>query len=236
MGDNQVVVSDYAAMDRVLKEERAYILNIVKQIKKAGCNVLLIQKSILRDALSDLAVHFFDKTKIMVVKDIEREDVEFLCKSLNCRPIASLDHFTPENLASAALVEEIQTGASKCVKFFGIVNPGKTVSLIIRGSNKLMLEEAHRSLHDALCVIRCLVKKRFLIAGADAYCFKAFAEAMEIIPYTLSENAGLNPIGTVTELRNRHAQGEKAAGINVRKGCISNILEENVVQPLLVST
>lgn len=94
-------------MDRVLKEERAYILNIVKQIKKAGCNVLLIQKSILRDALSDLAVHFFDKTKIMVIKDIEREDVEFLCKSLNCRPIASLDHFTPENLATAELVEEV---------------------------------------------------------------------------------------------------------------------------------
>merc|ERR1719266_2711128 len=84
--DNQVVVSDYAAMDRVLREERAYILNIVKQIKKAGCNVLLIQKSILRDALSDLATHFFDKMKIMVVKDIEREDVEFLCKTLGCRP------------------------------------------------------------------------------------------------------------------------------------------------------
>ena len=94
-------------IDRVLKEERAYILNIVKQIKKAGCNVLLIQKSILRDALSDLAVHFFDKMKIMVVKDIEREDVEFLCKSLSCRPIASLDHFTAENLVSAECVEEV---------------------------------------------------------------------------------------------------------------------------------
>lgn len=78
----QVVVSDYAAMDRVLREERAYILNIVKQIKKAGCNVLLIQKSILRDALSDLAIHFFDKMKIMVVKDIEREDIDFVCKTL----------------------------------------------------------------------------------------------------------------------------------------------------------
>merc|ERR1719383_1430907 len=255
--DNQVVVSDYVAMDRVLREERAYILNIVKQIKKAGCNVLLIQKSILRDALSDLAVHFFDKMKIMVVKDIEREDLEFLCKTLGCRPIASLDHFPAENLVSAECVEEVMTGASKCVKFTGIANPGKTVSIVIRGSNKLMLEEADRSLHDALCVIRCLVKKRFLIAGggapetelsrelmlyansltgADAYCFKAFAEALEIIPYTLSENAGLNPIGTVTDLRNRHAQGEKTAGINVRKGCITNILEENVVQPLLVST
>merc|ERR1719150_839593 len=255
--DNQVVVSDYAAMDRVLREERAYILDIVKQIKKAGCNVLLIQKSILRDALSDLATHFFDKMKIMVVKDIEREDVEFLCKTLGCRPIASLDHFTAENLVSAEMVEEVQTGSSKCVKITGMATPGKTCSIIIRGSNKLMLEEADRSIHDALCVIRCLVKKRFLIAGggapetevsrelmlhantltgADAYCFKAFAEALEIIPYTLAENAGLNPIGTVTELRNRHAQGEKTSGINVRKGAITNILEENVVQPLLVST
>lgn len=75
-----MIVSDYAAMDRVLKEERAYILNIVKQIKKSGCNVLLIQKSILRDAVSDLALHFLDKIKVMVVKDIEREDVEFVSK------------------------------------------------------------------------------------------------------------------------------------------------------------
>jgi T-complex protein 1 subunit delta len=74
------------------------------------------------------------------------------------------------------------------------------------------------------------------LVGADAYCFKAYAEALEVIPYTLAENAGLNPIATVTELRNRHAQGEVAAGINVRKGTITNILDENVMQPLLVST
>merc|ERR1711902_223476 len=255
--DNQVVVSDYAAMDRVLREERAYILNIVKQIKKAGCNVLLVQKSILRDALSDLAIHFFDKMKIMVVKDIEREDIEHVCKSLGCAPIASLDHFTADKLADAQLVEEQPAGTSKVVKITGIAKPGHTVSILMRGSNKLMLDEADRSLHDALCVIRCLVRKKFLIAGggapetelflklqehantlvgADAYCFKAFAEALEVIPYTLAENAGLNPISTVTELRNKHAQGEVNSGINVRKGMISNILEENVVQPLLVST
>jgi T-complex protein 1 subunit delta len=255
--DNQVIVSDYAAMDRVLREERAYILDIVKQIKKAGCNVLLIQKSILRDAISDLALHFFDKMKIMVVKDVEREDIEHVCKSLGCSPVASLDHFTADKLASADLVEEVSTGSSKVVKITGIAKAGRTVSIIVRGSNKLMLEEAARSLHDALCVIRCLVKKRFIIAGggapetelslnlmqfanglvgADAYCFKAFAEALEVIPYTLAENAGLNPISTVTELRNRHAQGEVAAGINVRKGTITNILDENVMQPLLVST
>lgn len=78
--DHNVIVSDYAAMDRVLKEERAYILNIVKQIKKAGCTVLLVQKSILRDAVSDLALHFLDKIKVMVIKDVEREDIEFVSK------------------------------------------------------------------------------------------------------------------------------------------------------------
>ncbi|CAB3362199.1 Hypothetical predicted protein [Cloeon dipterum] len=159
--DHNVIVSDYAAMDRVLKEERAYILNIVKQIKKAGCNVLLIQKSILRDAVSDLALHFLDKIKVMVIKDVEREDIEFVSKTLNCRPIASLDHFTAENLASADLVEEVSTGGTnKVVKVTGIQNQGKTVTVLVQGSNKLVLAEAERSLHDALCVIRCLVRNR----------------------------------------------------------------------------
>lgn len=204
--DHSVIVSDYAAMDRVLKEERAYILNIVKQIKKAGCNVLLVQKSILRDAVSDLAIHFLDKIKVMVVKDIEREDIEFVCKTLGCRPIASLDHFLPENLVAADLAEEVPSGTNKFVKITGIHNQGRTVSVIVRGSNKLVLEEAERSIHDALCVVRCLVKKRALIAGGgapeielalqlaahsntlegvDAYCFRAFAEALEVIPSTL---------------------------------------------------
>ncbi|XP_015778770.1 PREDICTED: T-complex protein 1 subunit delta-like [Acropora digitifera] len=255
--ENQVVVSDYTQMDRVLREERQYILDICKKIKKAGCNVLLIQKSILRDAISDLALHFLNKMKILVVRDIERDEIEFICKSLGCKPIASIDHFTPEMMATAELVEEVSLGTSKVVKVTGITNPGQTVSILVRGSNKLVLEEAERSLHDALCVVRCLVKKRALIAGGgapeievsiklaehartltgmEAYCVRAFAEALEIIPYTLAENAGLNPIATVTELRNRHAKGETTAGINVRKGTITNILEENVLQPLLVST
>ncbi|XP_042619159.1 T-complex protein 1 subunit delta [Cyprinus carpio] len=256
--DNQIVVSDYAQMDRVLREERAYILNLIKQIKKAGCTVLLIQKSILRDALSDLAVHFLNKMKIMVVKDIEKGIIFLLShQTLGTKPIAHIDQFTPEMLGTAELAEEVNLdGSGKLVKITGCVNPGKTVSIVVRGSNKLVIEEAERSIHDALCVIRCLVKKRALIAGGgapeielalrlaeysrslagmEAYCVRAYADALEVIPSTLAENAGLNPISTVTELRNRHAQGEKTAGINVRKGGISNILEELVVQPLLVS-
>jgi T-complex protein 1 subunit delta len=256
--ENSVVVSDYQQMDRILKEERNYIISLIKKIKASGCNVLLIQKSILRDAVTDLSLHYLAKAKILVVRDVERDDVEFISKTLKCQPVAHVDQLTPDKLGSAALVASVQCGTDKMVKITGIENMGNTVSILCRGSNKLVIEEADRSLHDALCVIRCLVQKRFLICGGgapeveasqqlgkwartlpgmDAVCVKAFADALEVIPYTLAENAGLNPIEIVTELRNKHATtGNANFGINVRKGTITDILEENVVQPLLVST
>jgi T-complex protein 1 subunit delta len=258
--DNQVIVNDYRQMDRILKEERQYLLNMCKKIKKAGANVLLIQKSILRDAVNDLSLHFLAKLKIMVVKDIEREEIEFICKSTGCKPIADIESFTEDKLGTADLVEEVQEAGARVVKVTGVKTVpgvGRTVSILCHGANALVLEEVERSLHDALCVVRCLVKKRYLLAGGgapeihmsrrlseyaktltgmDALCHQAFAEALEVIPVTLAENAGLHPIQIVTELRNRHAKGETTAGINVRKGTITNILEENVLQPLLVST
>jgi T-complex protein 1 subunit delta len=254
--DMNVIVSDYSQMDRVLREERNYILDIAKKIKASGCNVLLVQKSILRDALNDLAIHFLEKLKILTIRDVEREDIEFICKTLGCRPIASLDHFTAENLSTADLVEEFNASGSRLVRFTGISKPGRTVSILVRGSNKLVLEEAARSLHDALCVVRCLVKERAVIAGGgapevelsvrlnqlalglsgvEAYCYKAFAEALEVIPLTLAENSGMSAINAVTALRKLHAEGQKNAGLNVKKGAIANILDDNVVQPLLVT-
>jgi len=100
------------------------------------------------------------KLNILVVKDIEREDIEFITKTLGCQPIASIEGFTKEKLGSAQLVEEISTGDGKVVKITGVPNPGKTVSILIKGSNKLVIDEADRSFHDALCVIRSLVKKK----------------------------------------------------------------------------
>ncbi|KAJ4770346.1 T-complex protein 1 subunit delta [Rhynchospora pubera] len=255
--EQSVVVSDYTQMDRILREERNYILSMVKKIKATGCNVLLIQKSILRDAVTDLSLHYLAKAKILVVKDIERDDIEFITKTLNCLPIANIEHFREDKLGFADAVEEVSVGESKVVRVTGIKNMGRTSTVVVRGSNQLVIDEAERSLHDALCVVRCLVNEKYLIAGGGApeielsrqlaawakelhgmesYCIKEFAEALEVIPYTLAENAGLNPVSIVTELRNRHARGETYAGINVRKGQITNILEENVVQPLLVST
>ncbi|KAG6866996.1 T-complex protein 1 subunit delta [Blastosporella zonata] len=255
--DNTVVINDYRQMDKVIKEGRQYLLNLCKKIKKANCNVLLIQKSILRDAVDETALNFLKRLNILVVKDVERDEIEFLSKSFGCKPVADIDAFTEDKLGYADLVEEDTRSGAKVVRVTGVKNRGRTVSILAMGSNNLVVEECERSLHDALCVVRCLVKKRALIGGGgapeihvsrllsqysqslkgmEAYCFQAYADALEVIPVTLAENAGLNPIAIVTELRNRHALGERTAGINVRRGLISNILEEEVVQPLLVST
>jgi T-complex protein 1 subunit delta len=255
--ENNVVVHDYTAMDRILKEERKYILDLVKKISATGCNVLLMQKSILRDAVNDLALHFLAKKNIMVIKDIDRDQIDFIAKTLLATPVAHVDHFTAEKLGRANLVEEVLVGGEKkIVKITGCPNENKTVSILLRGSNQLVLDEADRSLHDALCVVRALVKKRALVPGgaavemevaqklqeysreifgADSYCVRMYGEALELIPYTLAENAGLDPINFVTELRNKHIQGEKYTGINVRRNTIMNMLDENVVQPALVS-
>mmetsp|Transcript_12194 Transcript_12194/g.14562 ORF Transcript_12194/g.14562 Transcript_12194/m.14562 type:complete len:539 (+) Transcript_12194:131-1747(+) len=255
--ENSVVLSDYAAMDRLMKEERNYILQIVKKIKASGANVVLIQQSVLRDAVTDLSLHYLAKAKIMVVRDIPRDEIEFISKTLHCLPIAHVDHMKPEKLGKAALCQEVMVGNGKVVKITGIENMGRTCSVLVRGSNKLVLEEADRSLHDALCVVRCLVRTPFMLAGGsaaeielnrqllaysktlqgmDSVCVRAFAEALEVVPFTLAENAGLNPTQIVTELKNLHAKGNPYFGINVRKGTVTDMLEENVVQPLLVTT
>jgi len=174
----------------------------------------------------------------------------------SCLPISHPDHLAPEKLGTAEVVESLGTGSNRYIKITGVPNPGSTVTILCRGSNKLMLAEAERSIHDALCVVRSLVKEKYLIAGggapemevitrltehartvpgAEAYCIRAFADALEIIPYTLAQNSGLDPIAIVTELRNRHAEGDAQAGINCRRGLITDMVADAVIQPLLVN-
>lgn len=257
--ENNIQVRDYAQMDRLLREERTMLAKMVKQIAKTGCNVLLVQKSILRDATTDLSLDFCAKAKILVVRDIERDDIEFISKTLGVEPVASLDSFTAEKLAPAGLVFEESCGENgSIIRFTGLqASAGGCVSVLVRASNLLLLDETERSIHDALCVVRSLVKKKALIPGGaapemevsqklaewsrsvggiNAVCIEQYAMALELIPYTLAENAGMQPVEIVTQLRAAHTKGDKYAGINVKKGSITNMLEEKVVQPLLVST
>ena len=254
--ENSVIVKDYQAMDRIMKEERKIIAEMVKKIVASGANVLLIQKSILKDATNELSLHFLAKKGIMVVQDIEREEVDFICRSINAVPIAHIDNMTPDKFGWASLCE--QTRLADDTKVFQItgLKSSKTISILVRGSNPLVIDEAERSLHDALCVIRSLIKSRGLITGGgsvelevatrlqeamksmkglDTIIFRAYSEALEIIPYTLAENAGMSPINVVTELRNKHAKGERFSGISVKKGSIVDMKEEKVLQPALVT-
>lgn len=167
-----------------MREERQYIMKVCKAIAKTGCNVLLIQKSVLRDATNDLALHFLAKLKIMCVRDIERTDADFICKTLGCTPAAVLEQFTAAKLGTAVIAEETNIGGDSSSKVLRILTrvptedemsdvmltqerpqapPTGTVSILLRGSNLLVLDEADRSFHDALCVVRSLVKKRAMI-------------------------------------------------------------------------
>ncbi|KAG5359752.1 T-complex protein 1 subunit delta [Yarrowia sp. C11] len=253
--ENHIVVNDYRQMDKILKEERQYILGLAKAIKKSKCNVLLIQKSILRDAVSELALHFLAKLNIMVIKDIERDDIEFISRSTGAKPVADIEAFTEDKLGSCDLVEEVESSGSKTVRFSSREG-SNTVSILVRGANDLVIDETERSLHDALCVLRSLFRVPALVPGggacevqvaqvigkesramdgASAICYEEFSNAMLVIPTTLAENAGLNPVNVVTELRVRHEKGEVNAGISVRRGT-SIMVEEHVIQPALVTT
>lgn len=277
--DNTVIVQDYAAMDRILREERKYILQQCKVIKKSGCNVLLIQKSILRDAYNELSLHFLAKMDIMVVTDIERNDIDFICRTLGCIPISQSDQMTSDKLGTAEYVSDVfmEGGSNKVVKFIGCNKEGNhnkkdsnnghgssspnrpTMTILLRGSNEYVLSEASRSLHDAQCVVRSLIRQRAIVPGGgccevyvsyklneysktltgmDSYCYKAFADALEVIPYTLAENTGMKPIDVITQLRTEHAINHNIhSGINVVSSNIcKNMFDINVVQPLLVST
>ena len=218
----------------------------------------MIQKSILRDAVNELSLHFLAKKKIMVVKNIERNDVEFICKTIGCTPVAHIDQLTPEKLGTAQLIaEETLSDGAKVLKCTGVSKTNKTQTIFLRGSNCLIIDEADRSLHDALCVVRCLVKNKSILPGGGAPEIEVaqkleeyantltgltqtvvnyYGQAMESIPYTLADNFGLPPVHLITELRNRHKKGFKYCGLNAKNGVVvENTITQNIMQPTLVS-
>jgi T-complex protein 1 subunit delta len=155
--DASVVLNDYDQMDRVQREQRKYVLRIVTEIAKTGATVVLLQKSILRDAITDTALSMLANKKILIVKDIERTDFDFRCRTLGCKPIASVEGLSADKLGFAGLVEEKQTPGGAIVNLTRVKGAANTVSVLLRGSSELIICEAERSLHDALCVIRSIV-------------------------------------------------------------------------------
>ncbi len=198
--------------------------------------------------------HFLNKKGILAIRRAKKSSMEKMAKATGGNVVTSIDELTETDLGKAKLVEERKIGDDKWVFIEGCENP-KAVTILIRGSTEKIVDEAERSLHDALCVVRDVVQAPKVVAGGGAPEMEMaarikkwaeglsgrvqlaaldFAEAMEIIPTTLAENAGLDPIDILVELRSRHDKGEKWAGVDVFGGDVKDMTKLDVYEPLAV--
>ncbi len=235
-----------------LDEEAKYLKNMVDKLASLGANVVICQKGI-----DDIAQHFLAKKGILAVRRVKRSDIEKLEKALGAKIISSINDATPDDLGYAELVEERRVGNDKMVFIEGAKNP-RAVNIVLRGSNDMALDEAERSLNDALHALRNILMEPVILPGGGAIqlelsmkmrdfarsvggkeqlAIEAFADALEEVPMILSETAGMEPINTLMELRAKHAKGLVNAGIDVMRGKIADdMIAINVIEPLRVTS
>jgi thermosome len=236
-------------MQAFLDQEEQMLRDMVGKITSADANVLVCQKGI-----DDVAQHFLAKAGIIAIRRCTQSNMEKLAKATGAKIIINIDDLNTNDLGYAQLVEERKVGEDKWVFIEGCKNP-KAVTILIRGGTEKVIDEADRSLHDALCVVRDIVLNPKVVAGGGAPEMEvatqtrkwaeslsgkeqlaaiAFADALEVIPMTLAENAGLDPIDVLVELRSRHEKGDKWAGVDVFIGKVNDMTELNVYEPLVV--
>jgi thermosome len=247
--DTKINIELPEQMDSFLREEEGMLKAMVEKIVASGANVVICQKGI-----DDMVQHFLARKGILAVQRVKESDMKKLGMATGGKPVTNLEGLSKSDLGFAELVEERKIGDDKMTFIEGCKNP-RSVSILIRGSDKRFLDEAERSVHDALCVVRDVVQAPKIVAGGGApemevakalrdyaetlpgreqLAVRSFGEAMEIVPLTLGENAGLDPVDLLLELRTRHEKGEKWAGVDVFEGKIKDMRELEVYEPLAV--
>lgn len=247
--DAKINIDSPEQMEGFLKQEEGMLREMVDKIVAAGANVVLCEKG-----LDDMVQHFLARKEILAIRRIKKSDMEKLAKATGGKIVTSLDAISSEDLGYANLVEERKIGDDKMTFVEGCKHP-RAVTILIRGGTTRIVDEAERSLHDALCVVRDVVEEPKVVAGGgspelevsrvlrkyaetlpgrEQLAVKGFAEALEAIPMTLTENAGLDPIDILSELRAGHEKGEKWAGIEVHDGKVEDMAEAGVFEPLAV--
>jgi archaeal chaperonin len=222
---------------------------MVEQVKKSGANAVFCQKGI-----DDLAQHFLAKEGIYAVRRVKKSDMEKLAKATGANIVSKVSELTPEDVGSAGLVEERKIGED-ALTFVTGAKKAKAVSILIRGGTEHVIDEIERSLDDALNVVAVAVEDGRFVAGGGAtaeeiamslrgeaakvggreqIAFEGFADALETVPRTLAENAGLDPIDILIELRKAHKSGQKTAGVNVHEGKIGDMQALHVIEPIRV--
>ena len=245
----EIRISDPQQMQMFLEEENNMLRAMVEKIKTSGANVLLCQKGI-----DDIAQHYLSKYGILAVRRVKESDMTKLTKATGARLVNNIDDLTSKDLGSADLVEERKVETDKWVFIEGCKNP-KAVTILIRGGSQRVVDEADRSLHDALMVLKDVLEKPFIVAGGgapEAYIAThirnwssglagkeqlaviKFAEALETLPIALATNAGMDPIDTMAELRAKQNKGMKWTGVNVRSTNILDMYKQNVLEPVVI--
>jgi len=248
--DARIQIQDPTQLQAFLDEEEGMLKKMVDKVKKSGANVLICQKGI-----DDIAQHYLAKEGIFSVRRAKKSDMEKLSKATGAKVVANLDGLTNKDLGYAGNVEEKKIGDDKMTFVTDCKNP-KAVSILIRGTTEHVVDELERGLHDALSVVKVAIEDGRMTAGGgsaaiaiamalrdyapsvggrEQMAIEAFANAIEVIPKTLSENAGLDPIDMMLEIRSAHKKGKKYAGINVLAGRVDDMFKNNVVEPLRVS-
>jgi thermosome len=247
--DAKINIESPEQMEAFLKQEEEMLREMVEKIVKAGATVVLCEKGI-----DDMVQHFLARKGILAVRRIKKSDMEKLSKATGGKIVTKLDSITADDLGYANLVEERKVGEDKMTFIEGCKHP-KAVTILIRGGTERIVDEAERSIHDALCVVRDVVEEPKIVAGGGApelevssmlkkysqtlpgreqLAVRSFAEALESIANTLTENAGLDPIDILSELRARHEKGETWAGIEVLSGKVQDMSKAGVFEPLSV--
>jgi archaeal chaperonin len=247
--DAKLNISDPSMMKKFLDEETRMLKDMVDKVVEIGATVLVCQKG-----LDDIAQHYLAKAGILAVRRAKESDMTKLAKATGARVANSFEDLTSKDLGNAELVEERKVEQDKWVFVEGCKNP-KAVTILIRGGTQRIVDEAERSVHDALMVTKDVIEKPAIVAGGGApeeetasqilkwtekltgreqLAAQKFAEALETIPVALATNAGLDPIDTMTELRAKHAEGGTWFGVEAKEGKVKDMYKEQVLEPLSV--
>jgi archaeal chaperonin len=247
--DAKLNISDPSMMKKFLDEETRMLKEMSDKVVSVGANVLVCQKG-----MDDIAQHYLAKAGILAVRRAKESDMTKLAKATGARVANNFEDLSSKDLGAADLVEERKIEQDKWVFIEGCKNP-KAVTLLIRGGTQRIVDEAERSMHDALMVSKDVVEKPAIVAGGGApeaetaaqvmkwteklngreqLAAQKFAEALETIPICLATNAGLDPIDTMTELRAEHAEGGKWFGVEAKTAKVKDMYKEGVFEPLSV--
>jgi len=249
--DAEINITSPDQLQAFLDEEERMVKGIVEKIIASGANVLFCQKGI-----DDIAQHYLAKAGIFATRRVKKSDMEKLARATGGSLVSSIDAISKEELGKAGLVEERKVSGEEMTFVEQCKNP-KAVSIIIKGGTEHVVDELERAIHDALRVVGVVVEDKKVVAGGGApetelslrlreygatvggraqLAIEAFASALEVIPRTLAENAGLDPIDMLVEIRAAHEKGKKTYGLNVFEGKAVDMKTAGVVEPLRVKT